>query len=1396
MSDTSISNILSYDYDWLSGSATVQAGWNSAPSSPAPSGSSSPEYTPDEIIVKFNPGVTVQPYLLSTNSQNINALFQRIGVKTIENVFHGRPRQSLNNLPDLSNIYRLRIAPGQNLLAIIDELKKDPSVAYAEPNYIRHTCDTVPTDPLYSQQWALPMIQAPAAWDIEQGDPNVVVAVIDTGVDYNHPDLVANIWTNESEVPDNGMDDDGNGFVDDYRGYDFVSVDPSLVGAGEDPGPRDNDPIDGYGHGTHVAGIIGAVPNNGMGIAGINWYSKIMALRAGFRDTSGNGSLADSDAADAIRYAADNSARVINMSWGGYIISSLIRDAIDYAYALGAVLVASAGNNGNDKPFYPAAFPKVIGVSATDQFDQRSIWPSSWSASNYGSWIDVAAPGTSILSLRASGTDMYGDGTHIIDSIYYLADGTSMASPFVAGLSSLVFSRDNTLSNEEVKQVIRNNGVDLGGPGFDVYFGYGRINANETIRNTRVFPTAIITSPLPNAIRSRIVPIMGTAAGRDFLQYSIYYGTGSEPITWTPFYSSFLPVSNGLLSNFDTTSFVSGIYTIKLATASIITPTLAEDRVSIIIDNNLLPGWPVELDIGYFPSPSTLIDIDNDGYLEVLVSGDPKITLSGKTYVFHHDGSPVSGWPKPHGTSNCPPTVGDIEGNGDAEIVVAGRVLALYNYDGTLESGWPLDLGNSVESTPTLADLDGDNELEIMMGAKAALGELFGKFYAFHSDGTYVDGWPQIIGGNIWQSSPAVGDIDGDGDLEVVVGADDGNIYIWNHDGTFESGWPKSIIGTIRTSSPVLADVDGDGDLEIFIGNNDVASNDSRVYGWHHNGTTIDGWPISRREDGGHLGGINNFAVGDIDGDGDLEILAGEAMGASGGFVHAWHHNGVAVSNWPRPTSDWIWGSPVIGDINGDGDMEIVAGSRDGLLYAWHHNGRSVDGFPKITEGQILISPALGDIDNDGDIEIVVGSIAAGLSDSKIYIWDFPGVYTPATAPWPQFQHDARHTGNYQADVIPPAITHIPVTSATISTNIPISADITDNIAVRMARIWYKNTTSSTYDFIAMTNTGGSTWQGVIPSTVVTMDGVQYYLVAHDTSINPAINPLGAPDLGVYNIRVIDNLPPTFLHSPVTTTNACQDLSVSALIRDNVDSAVSAELFYKPIPISSWFLSPMSHVGETYSATIPASIITPPGLQYYLRATDSSSNSATLPAGAPTISTYVVAVTDTTDPIITHMPVTSINFGEDLTLITTVTDECGIRNVQAYYRTTGEDAWWSTSMSGSGDTFSTIIPNSEITLVGLDYYLQATDSNSNASASPADAPANFYHVEVIPPAADADSDGDSDADFEADIDADYEADIPDDAYDGGIDADAPQDAPSEEEDFPRPTGGCGCSVIM
>ena len=343
-------------------------------------------------------------------------------------------------LPSVAHVQRFDFIGAEHLRfsgisteEALARFRGSPDVEYAEPNYYIYA-QVIPNDPDFTQLWGLlntgqgggypgADIKATQAWDLFTGDPNFPVGVIDTGIDYTHPDLAANIWTNPGEKAGNGKDDDGNGYVDDVHGYDFVN--------------HDGDPMDDGVHGTHVAGTIGAVGDNGVGITGVNWHCKMIAIK--FMDATGVGTEADAIA--AIGYSIVVGCKLTNNSWGNMSGGQAMLDAINAAGTAGQLMVFAAGNNGwniDAVPFYPPSYvtPNMITVTSTDGRDLRPT------LTNYGAvTVNLGAPGLNIYSCKPGG-------------LYQFLTGTSMAAPHVAGTAALAWAHSPFLTSAQIRHLI------------------------------------------------------------------------------------------------------------------------------------------------------------------------------------------------------------------------------------------------------------------------------------------------------------------------------------------------------------------------------------------------------------------------------------------------------------------------------------------------------------------------------------------------------------------------------------------------------------------------------------------------------------------------------------------------------------------------------------------------------------------------------------------------------------------------------------------------------------------------------------------------------------------------------------------------------------------------------
>ncbi len=414
-------------------------------------------------------------------------------------------------------------------------------------------------------------------------------------------------------------------------------------------------------------------------------------------------------------------------------------------------------------------------------------------------------------------------------------------------------------------------------------------------------------------------------------------------------------------------------------------------------------GWPVLMRHDVYSSP-TLYDVDDDGRLEVSVSAK-----DGRIYLLRYDGSSMGGWPVSTGLASISsPALADVDGDGSIEVVVgSGNGVYMWSDRGTPISGWPVSTLGNVTASPALGDIDDDGKMEVVVGSRDGI------LYVYNADGSTVNGWPVIVRGYI-HSSAALADVDGDSGIEIVVGSGNGYLYVFKGDGTTTHGWPVYVRSDI-VSSPAVGDIDGDGSMEIV-----VADKSGWVHAWRYNGRSVEGWPVNLRDDI-----VSSPALGDMDDNRNtLEIVIGTEYGT----IYVLKSDGTTMDGWPVSVADDMTSSPAIGDINGDGSADVVVATGTGLgytglVYAFRSSGRKIGTlWPVHTGGNISYSsPALGDLDGDGDLEVVVGSCrdAAG-TGGYLHAWDISGRLSDDGIVWGGFRHDPRHTG-VADDMIPPS---------------------------------------------------------------------------------------------------------------------------------------------------------------------------------------------------------------------------------------------------------------------------------------------------------------------------------------------------------------------------------------
>jgi subtilisin family serine protease len=440
----------------------------------------------EDILIKKKEKPTVDDIRI------LKPLKEKYKLKNLE-----KPFQKIRKSSPLQNTYLLTFDQIQEADKLIKELEKSEVLEYAEKVPLYTTFSDPPNDPSLTTQWNLTKINAKGAWDRFSTGSNTVIAIVDDAIQITHPDLAPNIWVNPGEIAGNGIDDDSNGYVDDVNGWDFANND-------NNPNP----PSTSYNHGTHVAGIASAASDNATGVASIGFSAKLMCLRTANAPTS------IAYGFYGIIYAADNGADVINLSWGGTSSSITVQRIINYALSKGCIIVAAAGNSNLEGALYPAAYPGVISVAATDENDYKA------SFSHYGSGITISAPGSNILSTTVNG----GYGT---------SSGTSMASPMVAGLVALIHSYNPNIKDADLVNYLKTTAtnIDALNPTYAGKLGAGRINAEaamQAVALTLTFP--------PTADFSASFSSISTGGSISFTDLSSY-----APTSWSWSFSGGTP---------------------------------------------------------------------------------------------------------------------------------------------------------------------------------------------------------------------------------------------------------------------------------------------------------------------------------------------------------------------------------------------------------------------------------------------------------------------------------------------------------------------------------------------------------------------------------------------------------------------------------------------------------------------------------------------------------------------------------------------------------------------------------------------------------------------------------------------------------------------------------------
>jgi subtilisin family serine protease len=927
-------------------------------------------------------------------------------------------------------IYRVYLEDNSDIEVAMDALQRDANIIFAEYEPI-YRYEYVPNDPSYSNQWHHEYIMSEDAWDYTFGSEEVIVGIVDSGIMWTHPDLSDNIWVNEPELNStlggnamsinwasgtvsggNGLDDDGNGKIDDCIGWNFYGTQSNQSYQNYE----DND------HGTHVAGCAGAVGDNYFGVVGSSMTVKLISSRHAPTNVYSN-SIYNGN--NGIYYCADTGADIINCSWGGSGGGTAANTAVDYAMSQGAIVVCAAGNEDLDigiYPHYPGNATNAVCVAATGpNNDQKANF------SNYGDPVDISAPGDNILS------------TIIADNGFASYGGTSMAAPVASGYAALILSLHPDLTAEELKQRMEDScdNIDVANPNYVGMLGTGRINSftacmydlipNLNITDSDFFEQTGDGDGLPNPgeVVDLMLNITNSDMWLDAAGVSATLSCSVPEVTIINDQMSFPDINSGDNAwntgspfSFETTEDISSYViplTITFSANSGNTYPYEVEREFTVELTLLQPGWPVS--VGGASSSAGLIVSMVPGGSGELVFGDQ----AGLLHVVNIDGEDVIDPIDTGGVITGAVAVGKINSDDLLDMAVTNEAGHLMTYDNSGSLIYDYNCGGSIKGNPIIADVNNDGTNEVI--AYTFIGS---QVHVVNADGTPFANFPATLSGGVL-SSGAVGDLNGDDNLEIVLATLTGALdVIETSTGTQLSGFPYTL-GMGSWNGPIVSNVDGDSEPEILVG---TLGNDLIVV--NHDGSLL-----SNTDFGGQI--KTSIVTADFDNSG----VADAAFITSTGNVYMADGQGNALPNFPVALGVVVEATPIIADMDNNGTPDLVFGDNSGYLHSIDNTGSETYGFPIYLGSSIKTSAAMGDADGDGDVEILLPN------QTSFLLVDYKNPIGELS--WANFKRNPLRTGNSFDPTTGIPHNNVPAFTNALNQNFPNPFNPITNISFSLA---------------------------------------------------------------------------------------------------------------------------------------------------------------------------------------------------------------------------------------------------------------------------------------------------------------------------------------------------------